>query len=473
MQTLQSIVLAPCQALPDFVSSISVKNSSLLASMPGSSITLSVGICDAFGNRMPTIIGATVEYMFNTSLTLPSVSRTSSVGLAPAVDRLPVIPSGSEFVFSSEFGGRGSGLSLPSRNVKWKSMPCSPFYGFSPSLGCSLCSPSEFSLFTALRPCMLCSTISTGASCVSRTMLRSASQERSLLSSADNSPVTVTVIHVESGYWPALQLKSIYRSPIVPILCPFNYCVRSKNDLYILGIDEETSTYSVSDSSLICNADLFRDPSSLLCGQCVEGYSEWNYRCYHCPHGPQPQAVILFVLQLIGWTFLQFLLAQRGGSVSATALLILLTQSLSWFIYPSSLFQSVESLVNFRFLISSTTECFVDVNPLTALFLRVIVPFLYFVTLWIFYVVHVCIAACLSTQHSSHKTSPDDKTSRSMCSWLSDMIVRLATPSPYLKTTALLILATYPSILDAIFSVWSCLDVPVSPFLWFLCIYSL
>lgn len=436
-------------------------------SMPGISISVQIGTCDAFGHVIWTLDGGSIFYtlMKNSSVGSPpppSVVRTSfRNGTGEFSSILPVVEN-SWYRLESKLSS-GQQKSIPSLTIMWKSSSCVPFYGFSPVQGCVLCSPSQYSIDFSLYPCVDCRRLSPGSSCssVEFPVLFLPHSSWSTYSFSDPKSARVTVVQIESGYWPALSSPPQSPSAVVSVSCPFDYCFRSDN-LYVNGLDSSGDLVTTSDFSVICRQQSHRDPSSPLCGRCAEGYVDWNYECYYCPNGPHAEYVVLFVFFVFGWTLVQLILAQQGGSGSVTAMLFFLTQSLTWFTYPRGVLHTVENLVNFRFHLSTTNECYIDVDGTIELFLRTLVPMLYFVALWMIYGIHISLGWCLSRQEI--KPLPGTA-ALGQCQkvrfYLRNLLISTATADPYQRTTALLFLSTFPSILDAIFSVWTCMDVPV------------
>lgn len=442
----------------------------LLPSMPGISLSLTVGVCDAFGQEIRTVVGGTILYSWrNVSSSSLDVVRTSSNGTGELSTRIPVLEHrGLWHTLHTQWLGQGFSP-MPLLSFIWKSSPCMAFYGYSPIAGCSLCSPSQYSIAPSFLSCVSCQDLSFGATCssVPYSLLH---LPRSLWpkdSMFDPMSTTVTAVKLDHGFWPALSSSLLPSAPftVVPISCPFLFCSRSA-DLFVTGVDSTHTQVTVSDPSILCQSGAHRDPTSPLCGKCEDGYAQWNFQCYRCPDGPAPENIAFYVLFMFAWTIIQLILAQQGSSGSVTAMLFLLTQSLTWFTYPRGVVQNLEDLVNFRFHFSASNVCFIDVDGSVELFLRVLLPMLYFAVLWVLYMVHMIIAWCLSRSHAISATDTAASFGlQSRCkrflAFVSNFIVSNATTDPYLRTTALLLLSTFPSILESIFSVWTCLDVPV------------
>lgn len=455
-----------CANVQSFNNILRINDSNLqVPSMPGISISMKLGVCDAFGQIISTLQGGSISYVWiNISSVDSQIVRTSSSNGTGAVQtRIPVVhESGKWISFQTRVSGEGSS-SFPPLSLMWTTSSCAAFFGFSETSGCSLCPPNQFSIASSFLPCNPCENLDHGASCQS-VPISDVPLSSQLASSIPNSDsLSVTVITISDGYWPSLSLSSI--STIVPIPCPLDYCSRSGKTLYVVGENAEGTLAKTSDPSLVCRQGAFRNPSSPLCGECIPGFVDWNNECYHCPNGPQPKYIILFIFLVFGWTFVQLILAQQGGSGTDTAMLFFMTQSLTWFTYPRGVLHTVENLVNFRFHFSSVDECYIDVDGSIELFLRTIVPMLYFVALWILYGVHLIIAWSLSRQNSESIASKSSESPPSIwkkaSQYLKSVLITSATTDPYQRTTALLLLSTYPSILNSIFSVWSCVDVPV------------
>lgn len=467
--------LTPCQNIATFDPEYRIAGSQdLLQTMPGVTLSISVGVCDAFGHAVTSLRGGPLLYFWNQTSSPSQIVRTSnSNGTADIRPSLPVVSIvGSWITLRTQYSGINS-VSLPILSLSWQSTLCAPFYGFDEKRGCSLCSPSQYSISPSLGGCLPCEKLSVGADCVSLSLesLMGNIEDISNISIPDSSSSIVTTVKVMNGYWPAVSgnLHSTTGNiVVVPVSCPFRYCSRHSAPLYVTGVDSSTSLARVSDLTSVCEENSFRNPLSPLCGECIKGYASWNYACNSCPNGPNPGYIFLFILFLFVWTFVQLILAQQGGSGSATAMLFFLTQSLSWFTYPQGILQAFEGLVNFHFDVPSSGNCYIDVDGSVELFLRALVPTFYFVALWILYLIHISIAWCLSRRYDVRaKIDPQSLPEEEGGKWkkfihnLRNFILFSSTTDPYIRTTALLLLSTYPSLLDSIFSVWSCVDVPV------------
>lgn len=437
-----------------------------LKSMPGQVISFSLGLCDAFGNSIPSILGGTISYRwFDMS---NNVVLTFQNGTSFSESVVPNIPFNSRISFSATFIGYGGENSLPSFHAYWNTTVCSPYFGFIESEGCIVCSAGFYSIQSSHAPCESCSELGNGGSCLS--MAYESSSKDFVKDISLSAGKIVTVVTVGNNNWPSLRMNlETSSSQVVPIQCPFNFCDRPSDSspIVVTGITVDEMFIVVSTKNLLCNPYLNRDPSSILCGKCQSGYSEWNNHCYKCYDGPDPIYILVFISQMIGWSMVQFIVAQQSDQGSITSVLVLLVQSLSWYLYPQSALEGVQAIIHYQIHISGANSCYMDVEPTTELFFRVLVPLLYFFVLWCLFFIHRIIAS--SCCHGSKQNLKDDwtvdRTEATKCELLwssfSRVFVKHSTTDAYLRATALLILGTFSPILKAIFSVFSCQPVDV------------
>lgn len=428
-----------------------------------------------FGNAVPTLRGSTILYRWrNSSLSsLPdAVVQTGCNGTGSAQTKLPIQPFRTTYTLQTQISRQ-----LPSTSFSWESSPCGSYFGYSSTQGCSLCSASEYSISPSFQPCIPCNSLQNGGSCMSVEFKRLHIEDTSTVFGEAKD---VTAVSISDGYWPALLFSnSLSRNTVAPIFCPYDFCLRGGVELLVTGVSSSKNVVNTSDPSSVCNQRSNREASSPLCGKCKQGFSEWNSVCQDCSDGVSSTAVFLFLVERIVWSLVLLIFAQAHEREESASILIFFTQSLFMLTFPQDVLIQLQNMVLFRSFFYRSKLCLFNVSVPAALALNTIMPLLSLVLIWVFYIVHNWIARCIRSKIvDEQQTQLENKSgdisdglkrsahakcascNRTFALWF----VQAASPSPYLRASALVILNIFGPMIFSVFLVWNCISVPVSLF---------
>lgn len=95
-----------------------------------------------------------------------------------------------------------------------------------------------------------------------------------------------------------------------------------------------------------------RDPTSVLCGECLPGYSEWNRVCLPCPDA-SPGLIVGVIATMLAVAVVVYLLAQNASGLART--FVNCTQMMILIVFPVQI--PVLSFLTFAVVSPSTSRC--------------------------------------------------------------------------------------------------------------------
>lgn len=480
-------MLYPCQSILYLTSTIhSHSRSVLLSTMPGLLFNWKSGVCDIFGQRIRSQKGALLTYFFkNTDELQLNFAETTSNGTATVSAIVPNFsPTRRTVYLNMQLQSDTLSSTFPIISITWNSSKCMRYFGYVNFAGCSLCSPNEYSLYSSLLPCFSCANLLIGSHCFSILLRKVPISLWSEVDFASYNSLSATLIVIEDGFWPAVSVEKDKKT-IIPVVCPFDYCSDRDSSVIIYGLNESDSSMILSNSNILCKRGLFRNPDSPLCGQCLEGYSQWNFECQDCRNGVSSIAVVVFVVEILIWSVLQMILAQGKAEDVTASILVFLTQSLFMYTFPLNVLQNIRNMALFRRFLGNTQGCVFNLDTAQSLALSTFVPLMSVGCIWIFYFFLRSLKWMLgetirspknstcrdnfSLQFSSresekHSNSREanrqmDMSSDFVCFYFCEKSTSI---SAYVKGTALATSNAFSPMIFSIFLTWNCVPIPVS-----------
>ena len=246
------------------------------------------------------------------------------------------------------------------------------------------------------------------------------------------------------NYWPAIS-----QSVITPVRCPYNFCHQTVR-----------MTSSVLPQQGLCTADLHRRSDSVMCGTCEDGYVEWDHYCVRCEKGSgvHVRALALILLEILAETFVIHLFSQGKQSAAETRILLFFVQAGGLIFYPQTVLNSIFALFNFQSqasYLSASDECPFYVSGLQELITQIVRPIVFFVALGFMFLLHKLLVWILSAKCLCGRVT---RTSRK---WLFfNLLARGSSGWHYFRTTLMLLLGIYWSLLQNVIFYFLRTDVP-------------
>ena len=388
--------------------------------LPGEAVQEFLGVYDYWGNLISTLDGFLVSIQCS-GCAVENTIASSVGGLVPlSLEAVTMGPNQLNVTVSSH---DGANFLVPSPAVVLSLQLCINGTGFIDG-ECQVCPRNSYSFGNA----------AFNQSCISCTGCPGSSDE--LCFEGENlSCVGGSTVFVQNIFWtfPLSYYEDGKDFTIQTFLCPYDYCDRG----------------APAEIGALCKTDSNREESSALCGECKDGYSEWNNECVACD-GVNVGDIMAILFKIWGITFLQHILSQ-GQTVAATKILLFMVQTVSLLFYPNIALLSFSRLVRL-WLPSFGDSCPFPTTGLDELLIRMLTPFTYFGFLWLTYGLHKLLALL------QHCVDPKEKwrtsTNKAYRFW--GKIMSWSRVEFYIRTTLLLVIGAYQGLVETSLLIFSC-----------------